>query len=306
MGDFTLEQKTPYKENSMKNRFLVSLFLILVLAVFSQAQKDLKVFISVDMEGVCGVVHWEDVSRSGKDYGLFRRLMTEETNAAIEGALAAGATEILVRDSHDSARNILPDMLHPKADLIRDWANSPLSMMEGINETFDAVIFIGYHARANTPNATLDHTMSSSSVYEVTLNGKKMPEAGINAYIAGNYGVPVVLVAGDKAICEQVKELFGEVETAPVKEGIGNAARMLHPKRAQELIKKKTTEALNHLGDYKPFAFTPPFTMEITFRNEERAEIASWLPGAKRKTNTTVSFTSSDWMDVLKFFMFAF
>ncbi len=290
----------------MKNRLFILLILVFALTLFGYSQDGLKVFISVDMEGVCGVVHWEDVSRDGKDYGLFRKLMTEETNAAIEGALAAGATEIVVRDSHGSARNILPDLLNPKADLIRDWANSPFSMMEGIDETFDAVILIGYHARANTPNATLDHTMSSSSVYDVTLNGKKMPEAGINAFIAGNYGVPVALVSGDKAICEQVKELFGVVETVAVKEGIGNAARMLHPKKAQELIKNKTTEALNRLSDFKPFTFTPPYTMAITFRNEERAEIAAWLPGAKRETSTTVSFTSSDWMDVMRFFMFAF
>jgi D-amino peptidase len=290
----------------MKKKIYVLFVFLLSLTLFGHAQKGLKVFISVDMEGVCGVVHWEDVSRSGKDYGLFRRLMTEETNAAIEGALAAGATEILVRDSHGSARNILPDLLHPKADLLRDWANSPLSMMEGIDETFDAVIFIGYHARANTPDAILDHTMSSSAVYEVTLNGKKMPEAGINAFIAGNFGVPVALVAGDKAICQQVTELFGEVETVAVKEGIGNAAKMLHPKKAQELIKKKTTDALKRVSDFKPFTFTPPYTLDITFRDERRAEIASWLPGAKRKTSTTVSYTSNDWMDVLRFFMFAF
>jgi D-amino peptidase len=289
----------------MKKKICILFVLILSFALFGHAQKGLKVFISVDMEGICGVVHWEDVSRSGKDYGLFRRLMTEETNAAIEGALAAGATEILVRDSHGSARNILPDLLHPSAELIRDWANSPLSMMEGIDETFDAVIFIGYHARANTPDAILDHTMSSSAVYEVTLNGKKMPEAGINAFIAGNFGVPVALVAGDKAICRQVTELFGEVETAAVKEGIGNAAKMLHPKKAQELIKKKTTDALKRVSDFKPFTFTPPYTLDITFRDEWRAEDASWLPGAKRKTSTTVSYTSNDWMDVLRFFMFA-
>jgi D-amino peptidase len=289
----------------MIKKIFVFSVLILSLTLFGHPQKDLKVFISVDMEGICGVVHWEDVSRSGKDYGLFRRLMTEETNAAIEGALAAGATEILVRDSHSSARNILPDLLHPKAELIRDWAESPFSMMEGIDKTFDAVIFIGYHARANTPDATLDHTMSSSAVYEVMLNGKKMPEAGINAFIAGNFGVPVALVAGDKAICQQVTELFGEVETVPVKEGIGNAARMLHPKKAQELIKKKTTEALNRLSDFKPFKFTPPYTLDITYKDERRAENASWLPGAKRKTSTTVSYTSNDWMDVLRFFMFA-
>lgn len=290
----------------MKKRVFILLILVLALALFSYSQEGLKVFISVDMEGVCGVVHWEDVSRSGKDYGLFRKLMTEETNAAIEGALAAGATEIVVRDSHGSARNILPDLLHPKAELIRDWAYSPFSMMEGIDETFDAIIFIGYHARANTPSATLDHTMSSSAIYEVTLNGKKMPEAGINAFIGGNYGVPVALVAGDSAICQQVKELFGEVETVAVKEGIGNAARMLHPKNAQELIKTKTTKALKRLGDFKPFTFTPPYTMKVTFRDEWRAESASWYPGAKRETETAVSYTSSDWVDVLRFFMFVF
>jgi len=288
----------------MKNRFFVLLVLVLSLTVFGYSQKGLKVFISVDMEGVAGVIHWEDVSRDGKDYGLFRKLMTEETNAAIEGALAAGATDILVRDSHGSARNILPDLLRPEAELIRDWGYTPLSMMEGLDESFDAVIFIGYHARANTPNATLDHTMSGV-LYDVVLNGKKMPEAGINAFIAGNFGVPVVLVAGDKAICEQAKELFGDVETVAVKQGMGNAARMLPPKKAQELIKTKTTEALKRVGDFKPFTLTPPYTMDVTFKDEWRAANTRWIPGAERKDNTTITFTSDDWMEILRFFKFA-
>lgn len=288
----------------MKKRLCILFALTLALTVLGQTQKGLKVFISVDMEGVAGVIHWEDVSRDGKDYGLFRQLMTEETNAAVEGAIEAGATEILVRDSHGSARNILPDLLHPKAELIRDWAYSPLSMMEGIDDTYDAVIFIGYHARANTPNAVLDHTMSGT-LYDVVLNGKKMPEAGINAFIAGQFGVPVVLVAGDKAICVQVKELFGEVETVAVKEGIGNAARMLPPKKARELIKTKTVEALKRVNDFKAYTLTPPYTMDVTFKDEWRAENASWIPGAKRKDSTTVTFTSSDWMDILRFFKFA-
>jgi D-amino peptidase len=267
-------------------------------------QKGLKVFISVDMEGISGVIHWEDVSRSGKDYSLFRKLMTQETNAAIEGALEAGATEILVRDSHGSARNILPDLLHHEAVLLRDWSGGPLSMMDGIDETFDAVIFIGYHARANTLNAVLKHTMTGA-IYDLVLNGKKMPEAGINGFIAGNFGVPVVLVAGDLAVCTQAKELFGNVETVAVKEGIGGAAKMLHPKKAQDLIRKKTTEALKRLKDFKPFKLKPPYKMVITFKDEERAERASWIPGAKRSGNTSVSFTSNDFMEVLKFFMFA-
>jgi D-amino peptidase len=290
----------------MKKTLMILLALVLSLGTFISAtaqKKDMKVFISVDMEGVSGVIHGEDVSRSGKDYGLFRKLMTMETNATIEGALEMGATYVLVRDAHGSGRNILPDLLHSEADLIRDWSSGPLEMMEGIDENFDAVILIGYHARANTPDAVLDHTMTGA-FYNVTLNGKPMPEAGINAFIAGNFGVPVVMVAGDEAICRQCLELFGKVVTAPVKQGVGNAARMLHPQKAQELIKKKTKEALANLKEYKPFRLTPPYTIEITYKNEERAEKASWIPGAKRSGNNSASFTSDDWMEILRFFLF--
>lgn len=284
--------------------FLIVFFSVIVLSGEEAPKEKLKVFISVDMEGVTGVIHWEDVSRDGKDYGLFRRLMTEDANAAIMGALDAGATEILVRDSHGSARNILPDMLHSRAELIRDWSGSPLSMMEGIDESFDAVIFIGYHARAGTPDAVLKHTMTGK-IFDVTINGKRMPEAGINGFIAGNFGVPVVLVAGDLAICRQAKELFGDVETVAVKQGIGKAAKMLHPEKAQELIRKKTAAALKRINDFKPYTLSAPFTMEITFTDEEIVERSSWLPGAQRTGERSVSFTSSNFMEVLAFFMFA-
>jgi len=291
----------------MRKRIFVLCALVLFLCFFvraGEAQKGLKVFISVDMEGISGVIHWDDTSRRGDDYSLFRKLMTQETNAAIEGALEAGATEILVRDAHDSARNILPDLLRQEAELLRDWSGGPLDMMEGIDKTFDAVIFIGYHARAGTPDAVLKHTMSGK-IYDVVLNGKKMPEAGINGAIAGHFGVPVVMIAGDLAICKQAKELFGNIENVAVKEGIGNAAKMLHPLKAQELIKKKTIEALKRLKDFKPFKLKPPFKMEVTFKDEERAQNASWIPGAKRTGNMSVSFTSNDLMEVLKFFKFA-
>lgn len=293
----------------MKKKLFVFCLVFLFLGFFARgekAQQGLKVFISVDMEGICGVVHWDETSREGDDdeYELFCKLMTQEANAAIEGAMAAGATEILVRDSHGSARNILLDLLHPEAELLREWSGGPLDMMEGIDETFDAVIFIGYHARAGTPDAVLKHTMTGK-VYDAILNGKKMPEAGINAAIAGHFGVPVVLVAGDLAIVKQAKELFGDVETVSVKQGIGKAAKMLHPKKAQELIKKKTTISLKRLKDFKPYKLSPPFTMEVTFTKEERAHRASWIPGAKRTGDRSASFTSSDFMEVLKFFYFA-
>ena len=287
----------------MRKKVIISCLLVLLLGSFVRAvpaQKGLKVFISVDMEGIAGVIHWEEVTRGSSEYPLFRKLMTQETNSAIEGALAAGATEILVRDGHGSFRNILPDLLRPEAELLRDWSGGPLIMMEGIDETFDAVIFLGYHAQAGTPNAVLEHTMASS-FYDVFLNGKKMGEAGINGTIAGHFGVPVVLIAGDLAATNQVRELFGDIETVAVKEGIGQAAKMLHPQKAQEMIKKTTEKALKRLKDFKPYKLNPPYKLEITFTDEKFANTASWIPGAKRSGNRSVSFTSKDFMDVVKF-----
>lgn len=282
----------------------VAALALVPVATAAQAPQKLKVFISVDMEGVAGVIHWEDVSRDGKDYGLFRRLMTLETNAAVEGALAAGATEIVVRDAHDSARNILPDLLHPEAQLIRDWSGGPLSMMEGIDASFDAVVFVGYHARAGTSDGVLKHTMSGT-LFDVVLNGTRMPEAGINAAIAGHFGVPVVLVAGDGAICLQAREVLGDVETAAVKEGIGKAARMLHPEKAQALIRERAEAALKDRGKYKPYRPKAPYTLEIVFTDENLAAKAAWVPGARRTAERAVAFTSGDFMEVIKFFRLA-
>ncbi|MGD2294601.1 MAG: M55 family metallopeptidase [Candidatus Aminicenantes bacterium] len=283
--------------------FGILIVVVLSFSVYAEeAQKGLKVFISVDMEGVAGVIHWEDVSRNGKDYNLFRKLMTQETNAAIEGALEAGAAEILIRDSHGSARNILPDMLRQEAILLRDWSGGPLSMMEGIDGTFDAVIFIGYHAREGTPDAVLKHTMTGQ--IDVLINGTNMPEAGINGAIAGYFGVPVVLVAGDSAIVNQCKEIFGEIEGVAVKEGIGKAAKMLHPMKAQKLIKQKVKEALSNLNTYNPLKLEKPITMEIHYKDEVDAERASWFPAAKRTGERAVSYTHEDLMEILKFFLF--
>lgn len=281
---------------------ILILFILTFSLLADDPQNGLKVFISVDMEGVSGVINWEDVGRDGKDYDLFRRLMTLDANAAIEGAVAAGATEILVRDSHGSARNILPDMLDQRAILLRDWSGGPMSMMEGIDETFDAVIFIGYHAREGTPDAVLKHTMNGK--IDVFINGKNMPEAGINGASAGYYGVPVVMVAGDSAIVKQAKDIFGDIEGVSVKESIGTAAKMLHPKTAQKLIRQKTEEALSNLSKYKPLKLQAPITMEIVYKDEIDAYRASWFPGAKKTGERSISYTHEDYLEILKFFMF--
>jgi len=291
----------------MKKGIILGLILTLILGIGLSLAKDngekgLKVFISVDMEGIAGVVNWEEVNRSGLDYNLFRRLMTEETNAAIEGALEAGAGYILVRDAHGSGRNLLPDLLNPKAELIRDWSGGPFSMMEGIDSTFDAVIFIGYHAKAGTPNGVLKHTMNSRTIADVKLNGISVPEAGINGAIAGYFGVPVVFIAGDKAICKQAKDLFPWVEAVAVKEGIGSAVKTLHPKVARKRIKERVYYALTHLKKYKPFVIKPPYTIEVTFIDEVLANKVSFIPYAKRTGPLSVSFTDDDFIQVLRFF----
>ena len=274
-----------------------------MLAVAGQAPgKKLKVFISVDMEGVAGLIHWDETSEGGADYPLFRKLMTEETNAAITGALEAG-DDHAVRDSHGSARNILPDLLRPEARLIREW-NSPLSMMEGIDKTFDAVVFIGYHARAGTPDAVLKHTMSLS-LYDVILNGVRMPEGAWNAAIAGHFDVPVVFLSGDSAICGQIRETIGPIETAAVKEGMGPAASMLHPAKAQEMIRKGVAAALRNLKAYKPYKPGAPYKLEIVFAEENQARRAAQVPGMVRTGERSVAYTSSDLMDIVTYFSLA-
>jgi D-amino peptidase len=282
---------------------LIPIIIMLLLdpIAFAQIGKGLKIFISVDMEGITGVVNWEEVSRDGKDYDYFRKIMTKEANAAIEGALEAGATEILVRDSHGSARNILPEMLNRNARLLRDWSGGFKSMMEGLDETFDAVIFIGYHAKAGTPNALLEHTMSGN-IADISINGVSLPEAGINALIAGHYNVPVVFLSGDLAICKQAKELFGEVETVAVKEGIGNAALNFHPEVTQEKIREGVKKALSNLSKYKSFKLKPPFKMVLKLKREELVQEKSIYPGAKRTGDWELTYENNDLMEVMKAF----
>ncbi|MGZ5515511.1 MAG: M55 family metallopeptidase [Candidatus Aminicenantales bacterium] len=277
--------------------------LVAALAAAQQPAKKLKVFISVDMEGISGLIAWDETSQGGPDYPLFRRLMTEEANAAIAGALDAGATEIVVRDGHDSARNILPDLLRPEARLIREW-NSPLSMMEGIDKTFDAVVFIGFHARAGTPNAVLKHTMSLS-LFDVILNGVRVPEAAWNAAIAGYFDVPVVFLSGDTAICQQAREIIGDIATVAVKDGMGAAASMIHPSKAQEMIQKGVAKALQNLKAYKPYKPASPYKLEIVFVDENQARRAAYVPGAVRTGERSVAFTASDFLDLVTDFSLA-
>jgi D-amino peptidase len=263
----------------------------------------LRVYISVDMEGITGVVDFPEIEEKGADYGVFRKIMVQEVNAAVEGALEAGAGEIVVRDAHDSARNLLPGDLHREARLLRNWADSPLCMMEGIDAGFDAAVFIGYHARAGTADAALPHTMTLK-IFEVRMNGIPLSEAGLNALIAGEFGVPVVFLSGDKAICEQVAELWEGVTTVAVKEGRGKAVLSLHPEKSRELIRAGVAAALRDRGRVAPYRLAPPYEMEIVFTDPNRAFRMQFYPGAEYLPPRTVRFRSERLMDCLTFFYF--
>ncbi len=256
----------------------------------------LKVFISVDMEGIAGVTMGSHVNSSGPDYQYFREMTTLEANAAVEGALAAGATEIVVRDGHGSKTNIIPDLLHEKAKLLRGVTDLPENMMLGLDETFDAVIFIGYHAKAGTEGGILAHT-STGNVIDLSVNGVSLPEAGYNAVIAGLHGVPVVMVAGDNWICQQVKDLFGEVATVETKVGMGSAALGLHPETARDRIREATTTALNDLARFEPYQMDPPYEMVLKVRREKTP-----YPGAEKTGEGEFLFVSQDFLEVMDAF----
>lgn len=270
--------------------------LFLAVAGLSARQAPLKVFISVDMEGLAGVVTGSDVSPGGPDYAHFRAIMAAETNAAVEGAFLAGATEVLVRDSHGSKQNLLPGDVNPRARLLRGQGVGPKNMMEGIDKTFGAVVFIGYHAKAGTPNAILEHT-STGNVVDFSINGVSLPEAGYNAMVAGLYDVPVVFIAGDRAVVDQVRGLLGPIEAVAVKEEIGDASNGMSPKEAQDQIRKTVETAVKNRAKMKPYKVPGPYTMVLKVKQERPL-----YSGAQRVSAGEFRFSSPDLLEVLKAF----
>lgn len=265
-----------------------------------QVQK-LKVYISVDMEGISGIVHADQTTRGAPGYEAARKWMAEDANAAVEGALRAGAVEVVVNDSHGDMRNIDPGDLHPRAVLV-SGSPKPQSMMQGIDGSYGAVLFVGYHAASGTQDAILDHTISGGRVQSIKVNGTELPELGLNAAVAGEYNVPVVFVSGDVAVCRQAKTLLGgEIVTAPVKDGIGRTAARLVPfASARAGIRDRVTEALRKLAKFKPLKIAPPCSFELRFYVSSQADMAMYMPSVQRVDARTVSFTSEDYLQGFK------
>jgi len=262
--------------------------------------RSVKVYISADMEGVAGIVHGEHTLRDGKEHERARKLMTHEVNAAIEGALEAGATAVLVNDSHGTMRNIIPEELNEAAELLTG-SPKPLSMMQGIDSSFKAAIFTGYHARRGAYTGVLEHTYHGGVVSDVLVNGNPMGETGINAALSGYFKVPVILITGDSVVTEEARSILGLVEVVTVKEGVGRfAARCVSPSKARALIKKGAKKALKNVQKFKPFKIKPPIKVDVSFIHTGMTEMAELLPGVRRISGRTVSFVSEDYLEAFK------
>jgi D-amino peptidase len=241
----------------------------------------MKVFISTDFEGVAGIVDWDQILANGRDYDLGRRLLIDETNAVIDGALAAGATEFVVNDSHSLMRNIPPAELHGRASYI-SGKHKPLYMMEGLNSSFDAIFFVGYHGSIGASQAILSHSYNPRAIWEVKINGRIVGETALNALVAAHHGVPIVLVTGDQVTAREAREVLPEVECVVVKESITRyAAANLHPQVACERLREGAMRAIQGLPSQKPPSFVAPVRVEVTFLTADMAESATRLRGVE-------------------------
>ena len=268
------------------------------------AQRPLKVYISVDMEGIGGVVTNEQLGPAGFEYQLARQFMTDEALAAVQGARDAGATEILVSDSHGNGQNLLIDQFPPDVRIIRSWPR-PLMMMEGIDSSFAVAVFVGYHAGTGNAQGVRAHTMSSATLTSVTLNGTEIPEGGLNAAIAGHFGVPVVAVTGDDAAVAEVRKFTGDIAGAEVKRAISfHSASTLTPKASQELVRARVKAGVAQRASARPYVVRGPITLEMSFKNYRAAELLAYLPIVTRVNSHTIRFVGRDIVEVSRFIEF--
>lgn len=289
---------------SASRRAACAAMLAVAVAAALPAQERLKVYVSADMEGVAGVVTGDQLGPQGFEYERFRGFMTDEVLAAIEGARAAGATEFLVSDSHGNGENLLIERFPKDVQIVRSWPR-PLAMMQGIDASFGAVLFVGYHASTTNPEGVRAHTMSSAHLADLKLNGVSMPEAGLNAAIAGQFGVPVVMISGDDAIVREAQALLGPIVGAVVKWNYGfHSARTLTPQAACDAIREAARRAVAERRSRKPFTVTAPVTLDLRFKNYRPAEVLAYLPIVERTDAHAIRFRGKDMVEVSRFLEF--
>lgn len=253
----------------------------------------MRIYVSIDMEGITGLPDYTFVDSTRHNYERARRIMTEEANAIIRAAFEKGAQQVLVNDSHSKMNNLLVEDIHPDADLITGDLK-PLSMVQSIDESFEGAIFAGYHVRAGQPGV-MSHSMTWG-VRNMYINDVEIGELGFNAYVAGHFGVPVIMVAGDDGACREAEALIPGVVTAAVKQSISRSAvQTLHPKKAHALLEQKTAEAIEKCKSIQPLIPPENPVLRIEFANYGQAEWAALMPGCEIEPGTTtVKFKAQD------------
>lgn len=280
-----------------------TILLLFAFALTAPAQPSLKVLISVDMEGIAGVVTGDQLSPEGFEYQRFRDFMTKEAVAAVGAAKEAGATEILVVDAHGNGQNLLIEQFPKDVRIIRSWPRR-FSMVAGIDRTFDAVIYIGYHSSTNNTKGVRAHTFSSARLTRVALNGKEMSEGSWNASIAGHFGVPVIMISGDDAAVQEVRSIVGPLEAAEVKQSLGfHSANTLTPEASRELIGQKVASALKRLKDFKPFTVSNPVTLDVSFKHYMVSEVLAYLKGVVRTDSHSIRYVGKDMTEIADFML---
>lgn len=260
----------------------------------------MKVLISVDMEGISGVVHSSQASPGARDYEWARTVMAGDANAAVQGALDGGATEIVVADAHDGMRNIRLNELHPAASLV-SGGGRPLSMVHGVNDSFDAVFFVGYHTMPGHPEGVMNHAYISKGLQNLWLNERLVGEIGIFAGVVGTCGVPVALVTGDAATCAEARDWLPDVSTVAVKQGINRFAALCLPQaEAHRRISAGAADALKNLGRVRPLQPQSPTTVKVELTGSQCADYAARVPGSHRVDNRTVAYTADDYLECFR------
>lgn len=263
----------------------------------------MRLFISADIEGICGIADWNETYKQHPDYEYFRKEMSREVAAVCRAAFDNGAVEeIVVRDAHGTARNIIPDMLPKGTEILRGWEGTPGNMMTGV-ETCDAVMMIGYHSGAGMAGTPLAHTKNREN-YRIRINGEIASEFLINAYHAAYYHIPVLMISGDEMICKEAGRWIPLIRQAAVNKGMGGAVLSLNPKDAEELLYEETGKALNRKPEKCQLEIPDVFDVEIEFIDQVKAVKGGYYPGARQTGVRTVTYTASDYMEVLKFIMF--
>ena len=263
----------------------------------------MKLFLSTDFEGTSGIVAWEQIIEGNAEYEQGRRLLTNEVNAVIEGAIEGGATEFVVNDSHHYMRNLHPQDLAGRATLITG-KHKPLYMMEGLDASFDGVCFVSYHGSIGAEHAVLSHTYNPSAIWEVRINGEIVGESGLNALVAAHYNVPIIFVSGDAVTAEEAHFVAPNAEKVVVKESKGRfAAAHIHPTIACEMLREGATRAIRNVSTMRSPQFTFPITIEITFLVADMAEMALWIRGVERVSARTVKVTGENALELYQTFV---